>query len=101
MTEIKKEERLGDFLEKINADNQENNLTFIDGVLVTWKLYDRILKKQLTDENGEPEKDNKGYSYLGIINDDVTDLLLNQVLGHGYFKTRGYQLMNQFGINID
>ena len=51
------------------------------------------------DENGEPEKDNNGCDYLGIINDDVTDLLLNQVLEQGYFKNRGYQLINQFGID--
>ena len=58
------------------------------------------MKKHLTVENGEPEKDKSGYSYLGIINDEITDLLLDQVLEHGYFKNRGYQLIHQFGIDI-
>ena len=80
-------------------DNQEKHLTFIDGVIVTWEIYDRILKKQLTDENGEPEKDSKGYSYLAIINDDITNLLFLEVLLN-YYKTRGYQLMYHFGIEI-
>lgn len=80
------------------------NLTFLDGVLLTWEIFDKILDNRLRDDTGNPEgiiyKDRK-YDYLGIINDDVTDLLLNQVLEHGYFKTRGNQLINQFGINID
>lgn len=95
-----KREKLGDFLERGRAVDPENYLTFIDGVLVTWRIFDRILKKRLTDENGEPEKDNNGCDYLGIINDDLTDMLLTSVLEHGYFKTRGYQLMFQFGIDI-
>ncbi len=97
-----KRERLGDYLERITANNPENHLTFIDGVLVTWKIFNNILDKRLRDDNGDPEGiiyKGKKYDYLGIINDDVTDLLLNQVLENGYFKTRGYQLMYQFGIN--
>ena len=35
---IRKQERLGDYLEKFNADNQENYLNFIDGLILTWKL---------------------------------------------------------------
>ena len=76
------------------------NLTFMDGILLTWDIFDRILKKRLKDENGEPEKDDNGYTYLGIINDDINDLLSDQVLEHGYFKNRGNQLINQFGIKI-
>ncbi len=97
-----KHERLGDFIERITADNSENHLTFIDGVLVTWKIFNKILDKRLRDDNGDPEGimyKGKKYDYLGIINDDVTDLLLNQVLENGYFKTRGHQLMYEFGID--
>jgi len=97
-----KHERLGDFIERITADNSENHLTFIDGVLVTWKIFNNILDKRLRDDNGDPEGimyKGKKYDYLGIINDDVTDLLLNQVLENGYFKTRGHQLMYEFGID--
>jgi hypothetical protein len=71
---------------------------------VTWRIFNKILDKRLRDDNGDPEGiiyKGKKYDYLGIINDDVTDLLLNQVLENGYFKTRGYQLMYQFGIDIN
>ena len=89
---------LGDVIERITADNQENHLTFVDGVLVTWRIFDRILKKRLVDENEDLEQgvcQGHSYDYLAIINDDITSLLLNQVLENGYFKTRGYQLMHQ------
>ncbi len=102
MTELKKKkkESLSEYTERYYADDQENQLTFVDGVLVTWKIYDKVLKNQLTDEKGEPEKDSKGCDYLGIINDNIDDLLFNQILEKGYFKNRGYQLMHQFGIDI-
>jgi len=92
-----------------NAENRIRNtietkdLTFIDGVLVTWEIFNNILDKRLRDDNGDPEGiiyKGKKYDYLGIINDDITDLLLNKVLEQGYFKNRGKQLSNQFGINI-
>ena len=87
--------------EKEWKSKQIKELKFIDGVLVTWEIFNRILDKRLRDENGELEKDNNGCDYLGIINDDVTDLLLSKVLDLGYFKTRGYQLIYQFGIELN
>lgn len=75
-------------------------LTFLDGILITKKIYDTVLKKQLSNEKGEPEKDNDGYDYLGIINDDVTGLLKDKILEHGYFIDRSSQLTNRFGINL-
>lgn len=84
------------------AEEMEN-LTFLDGVLITWEIFNKILDKRLRDDNGEPEGIvYKGwkYDYLGIIDDDVNDLLLNKVLEHGYFKHRGEYLSNQFCGNI-
>ena len=92
-----------------NAENKTRNtvetkdLTFIDGVLVTWAVFNKILDKRLRDDNGEPEGiiyKGRKYDYLGIIDDDVNDLLLNNVLEHGYFKHRGEYLSNQFCGNI-
>jgi hypothetical protein len=74
------------------------NLSFIDGVVITWEVFNKILEKRLTDEDGDLETDKEGYDYLGIIEDDVTDLLLNKVLELGYFKFRGVQLCDKFGI---
>jgi hypothetical protein len=79
------------------------NLTFLDGVLVTWNIFNKILDKRLRDENGDPKKgvcNGHEYEYLGIINDDIAGSILDKVLEHGFFKTRGYQLMHQFGIKI-
>ena len=90
-----------------NAENRIQNtvetkdLTFIDGVLVTWEIFNKILDKRLRDDNGDPEGiiyKGRKYDYLGIINDDITDLLWDKVLEHGYLKTRGKQLIIQFGI---
>ncbi len=92
-------EILGDVLEKIKAEETKNDLTFIDGVLVTWNIFNKILDKRLRDDNGEPEGitfKGRKYDYLGIINDDVNDLLLNNVLEHGYFKSRGKHLCDLF-----
>ena len=77
------------------------NLTFLDGVLLTWNIFNKILDNRLRDENGDPEKGIcKGYTYeyLGIINDDVTDLILNEVLEQGYLKNHGEHLHELFGI---
>jgi len=77
------------------------NLNFLDGVLLTWNIFNKILDKRLRDENGDPEQGIcKGYSYeyLGIINDDVNDLILNEVLEHGYFKHHGEYLHELFEI---
>ena len=74
------------------------NLTFIDGVLITWNIFIKILDNRLRDENGDPEKDDIGHNFLGIINDDVTDLLLNKVLENGYFKSRGKELAHLFEV---
>ena len=79
------------------------NLTFLDGVLVTWEIFNKILDKRLRDDNGELEGiiyKGRKYDYLGIIDDDVNDLLLNKVLEHGYFKDRGEYLSNQFDANM-
>jgi len=75
------------------------NLTFLDCVLVTWNIFNKILDKRLRDDNGEPEGiiyKGRKYDYLGIIDDDVNDLLLNNVLEHGYFKSRGKYLCDLF-----
>jgi len=87
----------------IDKNKIENiqGLTFLDGVLLTWNIFDHILKKRLIDKNGNMEKDKNGCEYLGIITDDITNLLSDPVLEQGYFKTRGDQLINQFGININ
>lgn len=77
------------------------NLTFLDGVLLTWNIFNKILDNRLRDENGDPEKgvcNGHSYEHLGIINDDVTDLLLNEVLMHGYFKNHGEHLHELFEI---
>ena len=77
------------------------NLTFIDGVLLTWNIFNKILDNRLRDENGDPEKGickGHSYEYLGIINDDVTDLILNEVLEQGYLKNRGEHLHELFRI---
>jgi len=77
------------------------NLTFLDGVLLTWNIFEKILDKRLRDENGDPEKGIcKGYSYeyLGVINDDINDLILNEVLELGYFKHHGEHLHELFEI---
>lgn len=90
-----------------NAENRIRNtvetkdLTFIDGVLVTWEIFNKILDKRLRDDNGEPEGiiyKGRKYDYLGIIDDDVNDLLLNKVLEHGYFKSRGKELTHLFEV---
>lgn len=80
------------------------NLTFLDGVLVTWKIFEKILEKRLTDENGEPEKgicNGHSYDYLGIIQDDIAEYILDGVLEHGYYKIRKDRLINQFGVEIN
>jgi len=87
-------------IEEMKADNLEKNLTFIDGVLLTHRIYDNVLKKQLTDKNGEPEKDNNGCDYLGAIDDDINDLLFCKTLENGYYKNRGSQLFNQFELDL-
>jgi len=93
-----------------NAENRMRNtvetkdLTFMDGVLVTWNIFNRILDKYLRDENGEPEQgisEGHSYDYLGPINDDVTSLLWDKVLEHGYLKSRGEYLSNQFCVNME
>lgn len=86
-----------EFKEFEKAQNLQN-LSFIDGILVTWEVFNKILEKRLTDEDGNLETDEKGYDYLGIIKDDVTDLLLNKVLELGYFRFRGVHLCDEFGI---
>ena len=76
-------------------------LTFLDGVLLTWNIFNKILDNRLRDENGDPEQGIcKGYAYeyLGIINDDITDLLLNEVLELGYFKHHSEHLHELFEI---
>ena len=95
-------------LQDPNKDQREfelaeamENLTFIDGVLLTWNIFNKILDNRLRDENGDPEKGIcKGftYEYLGIINDDVTDLILNEVLEQGYLKNHGEHLHKLFRI---
>ncbi len=87
-----------DEFEEFEKAQKLQNLSFIDGVVVTWEIFNRVLKKQLTDKDGNLETDEKGYDYLGIIEDDVTDLLLNKVLEVGYLKSRGIHLCDQFGI---
>jgi len=80
------------------------DLTFIDGVLVTWNIFNKILDERLRDENGDPEKgicQGYSYDYLGIINDDIASLLLDKVLEHGYLKQRGEYLSNQFCANME
>lgn len=99
-TETQEDKNKTGNLEKLNINNLGNNLTFIDGVLVTWKIYDKILKKNLIDENGEQEKDKDGFSYLRIINDDINDYLLDGIIKNEYFENRKNVLMNQFEINI-
>jgi len=88
-----------------NAENiirntvETKDLTFLDGVLVTWEIFNKILDKRLRDDNGDPEGiiyKGRKYDYLGIIDDDVNDLLLNNVLEHGYFKSRGKYLCDLF-----
>lgn len=90
----------GEEAEEIKTDGLEKNLSFMDGVILTHRIYERILQKQLKDEHGKPEKDNNGFSYLGIINDDINELLICKVLLSTYFRSRGSQLASQFGIDI-
>jgi len=95
MVEGKQEKR------EINQTEAMENLTFLDGVLLTWNIFNKILDNRLRDENGDPEKGIcKGYAYeyLGIINDDITDLILNEVLEQGYLKNHGEHLHELFGI---
>ena len=82
--------------EKTNINKQANHgdLTFLDGILLTKRIYDMVLKKQLSNE-----KDKQGYSYLGIIKDDIMEQIDNQVL-YNYFRDHGDQLCKQFGIDI-
>ena len=80
----------------VDRHNEIESLNFIDGVILTWDIFNKILNKHLRDENGELERDKYGSSYLGIIDDNITDILLNKVLEHGYFKGRVVQLRNIF-----
>lgn len=76
-------------------------LTFLDGVLVTRHIFEKVLQKHLTDKNGNFLKGfDQGYFYcfLGTINDDVTGMLEDNVLNNGYFKKYGeflYQEINK------
>jgi len=82
-----------------NQAVEMENLTFLDGVLLAWNIFEKILDNRLRDENGDPEKGIcKGYSYeyLGIINDDVNDLMLNNILMNGFFKHHGEHLHELF-----
>ena len=99
-----KEQISPDLSEETQSTEAIKNLTFLDGVLLTWNIFNRILDKHLRDENGEPEQgisEGHSYDYLGIINDDVTSLLWDKVLEHGYLKSRGEYLSNQFCVNME
>lgn len=81
-------------------------LTFLDGVLVTRFIFEMILQKHLTDKNGNSIKgfaDGHLYSYLGIIDDDVTGMLEDVVLNNGYFKKHGASLYWDFNklVNVE
>lgn len=91
---------LADIIEGNDAIDPSNYLTFIDGVILTNHIYKQILQKHLTDKDGIPEKDSKGFTYIGIIEDDIQTYIYCKLLEQSYFKTRGYQLMHQFGINL-
>ena len=77
-------------------------LTFLDGVLLTWNIFAKILDNRLRDENGDPEKgicNGHVYEYLGIINDDMNDLILNEILIHGFFRHHSEHLHELFEIS--
>ena len=53
-----------------------DNLTFYDGVILVWEIFERIVNDYF-DEN---DKDAFGYRYdLGLI-DKMQDILMNEVL---------------------
>jgi len=98
---------LGEVFKENNRKNmfeaseiKTENLTFMDGVLVTWNVFNKVLNKRLKNEKGIDEKDDFGYSYLQIINDDITDLLLSEILDNSYFKIHGNNLNNLFTNSI-
>ena len=96
-----KEQIMPDLLEETQSTELIENLSFLDGVLLTWNIFNKILDERLRDENGEPEQgisEGHSYDYLGIINDDIASLLRDKVLEHGYLKSRGEYLCNQFDI---
>ena len=97
--------KIGEILKKNRKDAKFETkeiklekLTFLDGILVTWSIFDKILDNRLRDEKGNEEKDEDGCSYLGIINDDITDLIEDCLLNHGYFKYLGEKLIDEFHI---
>lgn len=85
----------GGIMENIDVEK----LTFLDGVLVTKYIFEKILLEHLTDKNGNSLKgfdDDHFYSYLGIISDEVTEMLEDTVLNNGYFKKHGASLYWEF-----
>lgn len=78
-------------IEKLETTEAPKDLTFMDGVLVTWEIFDRILEKQL-----DGEKDSHGYYYLDIILDDVTLYLQDFLLLNGYCAERRKNLFDLF-----
>lgn len=88
MESIEQKEKL---FEKLETTKTPRDLTFMDGVLVTWEIFDRILEKQLTGE-----KDIHGCFYLSAIQDDVTTYLQSYLLLNGYCAERRKNLFDLF-----
>ena len=78
-------------IEKLEITKAPKDLTFMDGVLVTWEIFDRILEKQLAGE-----KDIHGCFYLPAIQDDVTTYIQSHLLLNGYCAERRKNLFNTF-----
>lgn len=74
------------------------DLNFLDGIFLTYHIFNSVLKKRLSDRKGNLEKDKDGADYLGVINDDIHELLICKTLEQGYYKDLGSQLFNRFGI---
>ncbi len=84
-----------------NLNLDLNNLTFIDGIILTDKIYNMVLEKHLTDKNGEDKTDSDGYSYQKKIDEDIWDLLFDQVLIHKYHEHRKDKLIKEFKIEYN